>query len=317
MALNSHVTTVVRSIVPETARINRYELSCSDFWELPSFTAGAHIDVVLPDGNTRQYSLCSDPADKHRYQIAVLREEAGRGGSMFMHQGLAPGAMLQVSMPRNLFALSPVAARHIFIAGGIGITPFISMIAELERRGGHYELHYCSRSRDDAAFMAMLMPRATRGTVHFYHRSGLDSRLLDLQTLFQTRQPGDHAYCCGPERLLNGFIDATQEWPVEAVHYERFGKDATVIESAPYEVRLARSNRVVQVAQNQPLSAALMAAGAPLKVACEAGVCGNCKVRYLAGSPIHRDLILSDEERLEEVLTCVSGCVDNELVLDL
>ncbi|HEY4318219.1 MAG TPA: PDR/VanB family oxidoreductase [Herbaspirillum sp.] len=317
MALNSHVTTVVRSVVAETPRINRYELSCSDFWELPPFTAGAHIDVVLPDGNSRQYSLCGDPADRHRYQIAVLREDTGRGGSKLMHQKLMPGAVLPVSLPRNLFALSPFAARHIFIAGGIGITPFISMIAELERRGGRYELHYCARSPEDAAFMAMLTPRATRGAVHFYHRGGPGSRALDLPALFQTRQSGDHAYCCGPERLLNGFIEATQDWPAESVHYERFGKDTTAIESPAYDVRLARSNRIVHVAANQPLSAALMAAGAPLKVACEAGVCGNCKVRYLAGSPIHRDLILSDEERLEDVLTCVSGCVDNALVLDL
>jgi ferredoxin-NADP reductase len=317
MALNSHVTTVVRSVVSETSRINRFELSCSDFWELPSFTAGAHIDVILPDGNVRQYSLCGDPGDRHRYQIAVLREDSGRGGSRLMHDAITQGTVLPVSLPRNLFALSPVAIRHIFVAGGIGITPFISMITELERRGASYELHYCVRSREDAAFMAMLAPRAARGTVYFYLRDGTDSQALDLKALLRSRQPGDHAYCCGPERLLNGFIEATQDWPTDSVHYERFGKDTTVITSPAYEVMLARSNRTVQVKENQTLAAALMAAGAPLKVACEAGVCGNCKVRYLAGAPIHRDLILSDEERLEEMTTCVSGCVDNGLVLDL
>jgi ferredoxin-NADP reductase len=314
MSLNSHVTTVVRNVISETAKINRFELSCSDFWELPPFTAGAHIDIVLPDGNTRQYSLCGDPADRHRYQIAVLREDSGRGGSLFMHEMLAAGAELSVSIPRNLFALSPAATRHIFVAGGIGITPFISMIAELERRGGAYELHYCTRYREDAAFMAMLKPRAARGIVHFYDN---DTQKLELNALLASPRAGDHAYCCGPERLLNGFIEATRDWPAEAVHYERFGKDTSIITSPAYEVRLARSDRTIKVAENQTLAAALMASGAPIKVACEAGVCGNCKVRYLAGAPIHRDLILSEEERLEEMTTCVSGCNDNGLVLDL
>jgi ferredoxin-NADP reductase len=314
MGLNhSHVTTVVRNVVAETARITRFELSCSDLWELPAFTAGSHIDVVLPDGNTRQYSLCGDPTDRYRYQIAVLREDNGRGGSLAMHRTIRPGATLYVSVPRNLFGLSASATRHIFVAGGVGITPFISMMADLERRGGLYELHYCTRSREDIAFLTMLSPRASRGTVHFYHH---ETGPLVLDSLLASRREGDHAYCCGPERLLNDFIAATGSWPSDTVHYERFGKES-VMESPPYEVRLLRSGRVVQVEANQTLAAALMASGAPVKVACEAGVCGNCKVRYSAGSPVHRDLILSPEERLGVMTTCVSSGELGGLELDL
>lgn len=314
MPMNSHVTTVVRNVVYETPSIARFELTCPDFWDLPRFTAGAHIDVVLPDGAERQYSLCSDPADGRRYQIAVLLDEHGRGGSATIHRLVRVGSVVSVSMPRNLFAVSPHAARHIFIAGGIGITPFIAMVLELERRGGEYELHYCTRSREDIAFFSMLNPRTARGTVHFHNNT---NGRLDMEALLVHRQPGEHVYCCGPSRMLNDFLEATRGWPAEAVHYERFGKDPTAASSAPYRVLLGRSGQRIEVAANQTLAAALMAHGAPVKVACEAGVCGTCKVQYLSGSPIHRDLILSADDRQVLMTPCVSSCVDDELVLNL
>lgn len=312
MNRHSHVTTVVRRVVAETPRIRRFELSCPDFWELPPFSAGAHVDVLLPGGETRQYSLCGDPADRCRYQIAVLREETGRGGSLALHRELGPGSVLPVSPPRNLFPLSPAASRHLFVAGGVGVTPFIAMIAELERRGGRYELHYSARSADELAFAGLLRPRVQHGTVRLYESGRSPLRLTEL---LRERREGEHAYCCGPARMLQGFAEATHHWPPGTVHQERFGRPETA-GTPPYTVCLARSGRTVAVAANQTLAAALMAAGAPVKVACEAGVCGTCKVRYLAGTPTHGDLILTPDERLAELTTCVSGGSAG-LVLDL
>jgi len=313
-ALNSHITTVVRNIVEETPRVMRFELTCPDFWELPAFTAGAHVDVVLPGGDIRQYSLCGDPSDRYRYQIAVQRDDLGRGGSLAMHRLVKEGMIMPISMPKNLFGLSAVAQRHTFIAGGIGITPFISMIIELERRGGLYELHYCAKNLQETAFLKVLEHRIAKGSVHIYH-SGKER--LDLTKLLQAQRPGEHVYCCGPSKLLDAFLEATQHWVAETVHYERFGKQPNTIETPPYEVRLAKSERMVQVGANQTLAAALMAAGAPIKVACEAGVCGTCKVRYLSGTPVHGDLILSAEDRAEIMTPCVSHGLGTCLELDL
>lgn len=316
---NQLVTVVVREVRSVTHRVRSFVLGDPDGWRLPPFTAGAHIDVHLPGDLVRQYSLCGDPADDRHYELGVLDEPDGRGGSRTFHTVVERGAVLSVSLPRNHFPLAADAGRHIFIAGGIGITPFLSMMPVLERQGAPFVLHACARTRDDAPFIDRLQALGDQGRVVVHPTGGDPRRRLDVGTLLATRNSGDHVYCCGPEPLMRAVQAASVHWPAGTVHFEKFGAagPAASPEAAGYAITLARSGRRVVVANGTTMAAALRDAGIAISTSCEAGTCGTCKTRFIAGDVVHSDFVLRQEERGAYVMPCVSGCRSPELVLDI
>ncbi|ANS69330.1 reductase-subunit oxygenase [Streptomyces lincolnensis] len=280
--------------------------------ELPAWEPGAHIDVVLGPGLERQYSLCGDPADRTAWRIAVLREPAGRGGSAHVHQELGQGDKVGVRGPRNHFALEP-APRYRFVAGGIGITPILPMLAQAESRGAEWSLLYGGRSRNSMAFTEELSRYGDRVTVAPQDETGL----LDLASVLDDVPEGTLVYCCGPGPLL----DAVEErCPAGLLHVERFApKEQETGENTGFEVELAQSGRTVTVAPDVSVLDAVRAAGVEVLFSCTEGTCGTCETDVLEGAPDHRDSVLTDEEREagETMMICVSRCRGKRLVLDL
>ncbi|OWT67304.1 MULTISPECIES: PDR/VanB family oxidoreductase [unclassified Achromobacter] len=313
--LNRHVTTVVKRCWYETTRIKCIELEDPEGWTLPPFAPGAHIDVVLTDILVRQYSLCGDPADKHVYRIAVQREDDGRGGSALVHETLHRGTRVSVSMPRNLFALADSASRHIFIAGGIGITPFLSMIPELLRRGVLFHIHACNRSATGLPFANSLTELACNGLATLHYTDSSNPNRLDLYKRLQHQEDGEHVYFCGPGVMLDHFLKASEHWTEGTVHYERFGRAPS--EGPAYSINLARTGITIEVESGEPMSTALKRHGITIRTSCEAGICGMCKTNYLGGEPDHRDHCLSTEDKARILTPCVSGSKSAVLTLDL
>lgn len=289
---------------------------------LPEFTAGAHIDVHLPDGVIRQYSLCNDSTETHRYVVAVLRDANGRGGSVAMHDGLRAGMRVTVSSPRNHFELSDAATGYIFLAGGIGITPIMSMIAEVRARGQAFHLYYCTRSPQRTAFLRELQPLIASGNVTLHHDGGDPANSLDLAAALKDCQPGTHLYYCGPGGFLDAVDRAGSHWPETSKHSERFSAPVAVPagDSEPetaFEVELVRSGKTFTVPPGQSIVHVMKAHGMDVDVSCEEGYCGTCMTRYLKGEPIHRDSVLDDEDREEFVMICCSRAKSKTLVLDI
>lgn len=295
-----------------------FELADPEGAELPPFTAGAHLRLLAPGGFERRYSLCSDPAETRRYAIAVKREAGGRGGSVALCDGVKAGDLLPCSAPHNDFPLKGRPAAHLFIAGGIGITPIMAMIRHLEGQGGPpWKLLYLTRSPAATAFRAELAAFGGRVTLH--HDGGDPARMFDLWPLLE--QPkGRHIHCCGPRPLMQAVRDMTGHWPASAVHFEDFGATpAARPEDHPFRVRLARSGTMVEVPAGTSILAALRAAGRHVPASCEAGTCGTCRTGLLAGAAEHRDLVLTEPERARAIMVCVSRAApgEAELVLDL
>ncbi len=314
-----HVMTVVRAKRRVAERVLEITLADPDDWELPPFAPGAHIDVHLPGGIVRQYSLCGDPREGSRYRLGILLQAAGRGGSRALHDAVAVGDVLPVSLPRNHFPLAADAQRHMFIAGGIGITPFLSMAHALGAAGSDFHLYACARNRETAPFIDDLRPLLASGQASTYYGGGDPRGGLDLRALLAVSQPGTHVYCCGPIGMMEAVAAAAAGWPAETVHFERFQPPGEVLpaQEAPFSVRLSRSDRMIPVAPGQSIARALLQHGVALDVSCEAGTCGACRTRYLEGEPEHRDLVLRPHERARYIMPCVSGCLSSHLVLDL
>ena len=314
-----HVMTVVRAKRRVAEQALEITLADPDDWELPPFAPGAHIDVHLPGGIVRQYSLCGDPREGRRYRLGVLLQAAGRGASRALHDTVGIGDVLPVSLPRNHFPLAADARRHVFIAGGIGITPFLSMARSLGAAGGDFHLYACARSLATAPFIDDLRPLLASGRASAHHDGGDPGRGLDLRALLAVPQPGTHVYCCGPAGMMEAVAAASAGWPAGTVHFERFQPPGEVLpaQGAPFSVRLSRSGRVIPVAPGQSIARALIQHGVALDVSCEAGTCGTCRTRYLEGQPEHRDLVLRPHERARYIMPCVSGCLSSHLVLDL
>jgi vanillate O-demethylase ferredoxin subunit len=306
----------------EALDICSFELEHVDGKPLPRFSAGSHIDVQVAEGLTRQYSLCNDPQEAHRYLIGVLKDASSRGGSCGMHERISVGDVLEISTPKNHFALAHEARKSLLLAGGIGITPILCMAERLTTVNADFEMHYCTRSRERTAFAGRI-ERAPFGTkVQFHFDDGSESQLLDLATLLRVPQAGTHLYVCGPK----GFMDAVLQtargagWPEHQLHYEFFA--AAVPKSAndgSFEVKLASSGRVLTVSKDQTVVQALFAAGVDVPVSCEQGVCGTCVTRVIDGTPDHRDVYLTpDEQALNNQFTpCCSRALSSCLVLDL
>ena len=285
---------------------------------LPPFTAGSHLTVQVPGGARRNYSLCSDPADASAWQIAVKRDANGRGGSVHMADDVHAGDLLAVSAPRNNFALHPRAGSHLFIAGGIGITPILSMLRHLSASGSAaFQLIYCTRDAEHTAFTDVLSAPEFSGRVRIHHDHGDPARAFDFWPVFETPGKG-HVYCCGPRGLMDAVADMSGHWPTGSIHFESFGVDAAAFAAdTAFSVQLHRSGGSVPVAAGQSILEALRACGHHVPSSCESGTCGSCRTGLLAGDAEHRDMVLTEEERASQIMVCVSRARSGELVLDL
>jgi vanillate O-demethylase ferredoxin subunit len=299
------------------------ELVAAGGGPLPAFTAGAHVDVHLPNGLTRPYSLCNDPAERHRYLIAVLREPASRGGSAAVHDLVAEGQVLQIGAPKNRFPLDEQATHSLLLAGGIGITPLLAMAGRLAHLGAPFDLHCCTRSPARAAFRERIAASAFAAQAHFHYDDGDAAQRLDLPALLAAPQPGRHLYVCGPKGYMDAVLAAarTAGWPEAQLHWESFGAadEAPVDGDRAFDVRLASSGRVVTVPAGRSAVQALGDAGIDIPTSCEQGICGTCFTRVLAGEPEHRDDYLTPEEQAANdcFLPCRSRAKSPLLVLDL
>ena len=292
-------------------------LAHPDGARLRDWTPGAHIDLVLGNGLTRQYSLCGDRWDPFTYTVGVLREPAGRGGSAFVHDVLRPGDRIGVGGPRNNFHLVP-AERYLFVAGGIGITPLLPMIETAELLGADWRLLYGGRHRAAMAFLDRLEPHGDRVEVVPHDEGGLRGR---LPSFLGEPQAGTPVYCCGPAPLLAAVERACADRPPHTVHTERFVADelGAPARTTAFEVELARSGRTVAVAPEVSVLEAMGTAGVGVLSSCRQGICGTCETTVLSGRPDHRDSLLDDDERAANdcMFVCVSRSLDDRLVLDL
>ncbi|VTU22305.1 Phthalate dioxygenase reductase [Variovorax sp. SRS16] len=318
------LTLRVRSITYEAEGILSFELVDPRGAELPAFDAGAHIDVHVPGGLTRRYSLCDPPWERDHYRIAVLDVPHGRGGSRAMHERVHAGDLIEVSEPHNFFPVAPDARHAILLAGGIGITPIMAMVAQMRRAGQSFELHYCAQTPERTAFTRRFASEIEAGRARLHHDGGDPRRGLDIASVLASPGAGTHLYFCGPGGFMSAVRAAAEHWPQGTVHFEYFGADPSPSAAATTtggpegaEVVLERSNRTLRVDPSQSILQAVRDAGIECESSCEAGMCGTCRVRYVGGTPEHNDYVLSDEERREFVLICCARVAQGPLVLDL
>ena len=305
----------------EALDICSFELVDPEGQPLPSFSAGSHIDVHLPDGLVRQYSLANDPRETHRYLIAVLRDANSRGGSMGMH-ALQPGATIEISDPKNHFALANSARHSILIAGGIGITPILCMAERLAQIGEPFDLHYCTRSAERTAFAERIRESSFSHQAHLHHDDGPPGQKLDVKVAIGEPRDEVHLYVCGPTGFMDWVLGTARAlgWPDDLLHREYFaGVATTSAGDGAFEVQLASSGAVIRVGSDQTVVAALQAAGVSVAVSCEQGICGTCITRVLEGTPDHRDMYLTPDEqaRCDQFTPCCSRSKSARLVLDL
>jgi vanillate monooxygenase ferredoxin subunit len=307
----------------ETPEICGFELRALDGAALPAFTAGAHIDVHIPGGLVRQYSLCNTPLDRSHYVIGVLREPASRGGSVAMHERVAEGDSLEVSPPRNLFPLSPDAQRHFLFAGGIGLTPLLSMAEQLLAEGAEFELHVSARTRSRLPFAERLLAPGMARHVRMHLDDGDSDQKLDLDTVLKEADLRSHLYVCGPKGYIDWVLGTANRagWADARLHKEHFSNASTTqgADAGAFEVFLVRSGKVVPVAADCSIVDALSGVGVDVPVLCGEGICGTCLTRVIDGMPDHRDLFLSPEEqaRNDQMTPCCSRSKSPRLVLDL
>lgn len=281
---------------------------------LPPFAPGAHITVQTPSGAMRRYSLVNDGAAPAEYVIAVKREPASRGGSASMHEAVEVGTELMIEPPENDFPLVP-APRYLLIAGGIGVTPILSMAEHLHRAGTPFKLIYCTRTAEDAAYLDRI--RAFPGAV-IHHDQGNPDGFYDFWDHFETPPAGTHVYCCGPGPLMEEIKALSGHWPEGRVHFEDFAGIAAVrADDRPFRVTARRSGIDFEVPADRSLLEAARAAGLRTVSSCESGTCGACKTRLIAGQAEHRDMVLRDDEKDDYIMICVSRAAGEDLVVDL
>jgi phthalate 4,5-dioxygenase reductase subunit len=298
--------------------IRSFELVQPDGTELPPFTPGSHVKVQAPNGALRKYSLCNDPAERHRYVITVKREIGGRGGSASMHDDAREGDTLPTSLPDNAFPLVDKAKAFLFIAGGIGITPIISMIRSFgELPPAAWKLVYLTRSAESTAFLDELRSPEMRSRVRIHHDHGDPDQALDLWPMLEKPNAG-HVYCCGPRPLMEAVRDMTGHWSPGNIHFESFNEGGGVkADDQPFSVKLATSGQVYEVPVGQSILETLRAHGCDHASSCESGTCGTCRTGLVSGVADHRDMVLLPEEQDTQIMICVSRAKSPELVLDL
>ncbi|MGU7774237.1 PDR/VanB family oxidoreductase [Burkholderia sp. MR1-5-21] len=297
----------------------RFELTDPQRAPLPSFDAGANLTVVVPNGARRSYSLCNDSRERDRYVIAVKRDSHGRGGSISFVDDTAGGDVMDVSLPRNEFQLDDRAKSFILVAGGIGITPMLSMARQLRAEGlRSFKLYYLARDPEGTAFLDELGSDDWRSDVKIHHDHGDPSKAFDFWPVFERPKSAAHVYCCGPQALMDTVRDMTGHWPSGTVHFESFGaSNANVHQNAPFTVRLARSGTSFGVPANRSILDVLRDANVRVPSSCESGTCGSCRTGLCSGDADHRDLVLRDDEKESQIMVCVSRAKSAELVLDL
>lgn len=288
----------------------------------PSFEPGSHIDLHLPNGLIRNYSLCNPHTDSQRYVVAVLHDRASRGGSRYVHEQLRVGGTIEISSPRNNFALSEQANQSVLVAGGIGITPLWCMLQKLVQEGQSVRLFYCARNRSEAAFVPEIQALCNSNNIPcYFHFDQEQGAAPKLQTLLAGLGKENHYYCCGPTPMLAAFEEACQVLGYEHVHIERFAAIPQVQTSADdaFELRLAKSGQTIHVPADMSILDALLEAGVMIEHSCKEGVCGSCETRILEGEADHRDGVLSKKEREagQSLMVCVSRCKRGPMVLDI
>lgn len=286
---------------------------------LPEFTPGAHICVEAPNGMIRRYSLSNDPGETDRYVIAIKREAEGTGGSKSLTDDCRVGDMIRISEPRNDFELNERAARYIFIAGGIGITPILSMMRYLKSQTNKpFKLYYLSRDPAQTAYIDALSAPEFKGRVIVHHSHGLPDNHYDLWPVLEQHK-GAYLYCCGPRKLMEAVRDMTGHWPKSQVRFEDFGATSVQhhAEDKAFTVRIKGSDTSIEVAADATILEALRDHGYKVPFSCESGTCGSCRCKLIEGEVEHRDLILSESEKERYVMVCVSRAISDELVLEL
>ncbi len=312
---------IISGVRQLTPRIRAYELRDPNGGELPAVEAGAHLKVPvrLADGKTavRHYSICSNPARRDAYEITVLREDEGSGGSRAVHELFAIGLRLRCELPQNRFRLHTDARPAVLIAGGIGITPIKAMAQTLAARGNDMQLHYAGRSGSEMAFLYWLQ-RVFADVVKIYRAA--DGERMNIERILSTAPNGALFYVCGPARLIDAVIDTAKALNIgpERIRFERFAVDV-IPGSRPIELELRRSGKRLRVAANQSILDAMLEAGIDAPFSCRVGTCKTCKVKVLAGEPEHRDSALSVVEREDYglICPCVSRARSDHLALDI
>ncbi len=304
----------VRTIAQE---IKLLEIEPVDAAELPSFSAGAHIDVHFGEGMIRQYSLLNAPAHRSSFRIAVAREVDGRGGSAFLHDHVTVGDSLKIGQPRCHFPLAEDAPYSVLIAGGIGVTPIWCMSQRLAEIGAGFEIHYAARTRAHAALLDEMRALSPGSLKTYFNLEG--DPLMDLAAIVAAAPAGSHFYCCGPLPLIEAYRNACNTLHQDHVHFEQFAAAAPAATEGGYSVELARSNLTLAVAQGETILDALAREGIAMSYSCREGICGSCETAVLEGTPDHRDAILTDAEKAQghTMMICCSGSLGPRLVLDI
>lgn len=309
----------VAEVVPVNELITRFRFVSRDGSPLPAFSGGAHTVVEMDDNGTRRlnpYSLMSDPEDTSGYEISVRRDDQGRGGSLFMHRQVKPGMEMVISHPVNLFGLDNRARKHLMIAGGIGITPFLAQVAQLSHFGGRWEMHYAARNRALGAYMDRLTS-AHPDKVHCYFDE--EEQRIDLGSILSMQPIGTHLYVCGPKGMIAWVLSTAERmgWPKQALHSEEFLAPGTGL---PFTVELAASGKTLTVGPTQSLLEAMEAAGVDAPYLCRGGACGQCETAVVRcdGTILHRDHWLTPEDQAEgrKIMPCVSRFEGKTLVID-
>ncbi|MCP1675670.1 vanillate O-demethylase ferredoxin subunit [Natronocella acetinitrilica] len=326
MAVSTSTETLkvrVAKVTPETDTIKRFELVALDGGELPAFTAGAHVNVITDAGMARSYSLANDPTERSRYLLGVLREPESRGGSEWMHESVSEGMELEITLPRNNFELREDGRSHVLIAGGVGITPLLSMAHRLKAIGAEFTLHYCTKFAEQTAFREEVSAVCGDRAV-FHHDGGDPDEGIQLEQVLMDPPEDGHLYVCGPGGLLQAtrMLADAFEWPEEHVHFELFSaqRSGDELSNDPFTVYLQKSERELEVPADKTLLQVLREAGYEIESFCEEGICSTCETAVVSGNIEHRDDVLSDDEKAcnDRMMVCVSRAPAGErVVLDL
>ncbi|WP_042352621.1 PDR/VanB family oxidoreductase [Bacillus massiliigorillae] len=321
MRVAGNIKVCVEKIVPVTETIKRFEFRPVDGKPLPAFTGGSHITTFVANGNEvieRHYSLVSNPVDRSQYAISIRRDEQSKGGSIFWHDNVNEGDHLEVSFPKNHFPLSYEAKHHVFYAAGIGITPFLTMMADLKAEGKSFELHYAAKSKELCAYYDYINENYP-GVCTFYFSQEEGSSRMTSASMAEHRI-GSHVYFCGPVSMVNEYREAAEGYgyPIPAIHFELFAA-AEEGPRNPFVVELASSKKEIQVPEGATLLETLLKEGIDAPYSCKIGGCGSCELEVVDGEVDHRDSFYRDEERkdLNSILTCCSRAKEGKLVLNI
>jgi ferredoxin-NADP reductase/ferredoxin len=298
---------LLKERIDQTADVARYDFVPVDGRPLPAFEAGAHIDVVIAPEYQRQFSLAGDPADSSRYVIGVLAERDGRGGSMLMHRAFKPGRRVFISHPRNHFPLHENAQQSLLFAGGIGVTPLITMAHRLHTLGRDFELHYSAASRQSAGFISEIDAAPWRSRVKLHMKD--EDKRAELDKLIPPRRTGVHLYTCGSPRYMDAVLAEARRkgWPEDSLHWEYFAvPEPPERENHPFRIRIAGTERIIDVPADMSAADALGEAGIRIDMKCSDGICGVCACELVSGEVDHRDYVLSTSERKHRMITCCS-----------